>query len=280
MKYGITVSTYQTDFGPIVFKDGNLDQNIRDMRGLGYTGVDLFVNRRTDDQLLELKRKFEGEGIEIVTYLAIFLAEMGVKLSEIDGAKRRRDIDFFREQIDKARLMGAGSIALGFIRGGIGEGDTYTDCEKRLADSLHILGAYADKNGIVIGLEPINRYEINFLNTAAETMRFISRYDLSGVGILLDTFHMNIEDLSFRESILQAQGRITNVHAPGSSRAATGSGHLDYDEILGALTEIGYDGYLTVEAFAQPDAYTCAKQSVEFLKTKQQIINKESASRS
>jgi sugar phosphate isomerase/epimerase len=268
MKLGITVSTYGTEFGPIIFRDGNLKQNIKDMKDFGYEGVDLFVNRKTDDELKEIRKMFADGGVEINTYLAIFLAEAGVKLSEIDSAKRKRDVDLFMEQIDKAKLMGANSIALGFIRGGIGENDTYDDCAKRLAESLDIVGEHADKQGIIIGLEPINRYELNFLNDVPETVNFIKEHSFKGVGILADTFHMNIEDASFRESILSAKGMISNIHAPGSHRRATGSGHLDYDEIFIALQDINYQGYITLEAFAEPDAITCAKQSAEFIRNK------------
>lgn len=268
MKLGITVSTYETQFGPIIFRDGNIAQNIKDMKSLGYDGVDLFTNRKTDDELKEYKKMFADGGVEINTYLAIFLAEMGVKLSEIDDDKRKRDVKLFMEQIDKAKLIGANSIALGFIRGGIGEGDNYDDCAKRLADSLYIVGEHAHKQGIVIGLEPINRYELNFLNDVRETVNFIKKNNFKGVGVLADTFHMNIEDTNFRQSILSAKGMISNLHAPSSHRRATGTGHLDYDEIFKALLDINYDGYITLEAFAKPDAITCARESVEFIRNK------------
>jgi len=268
MRLGIAISTYETQFGPIVFRDGNLKQNIKDMKSLGYQGVDLFINKKTDGEIAEIKRMFDDECIEINTYLAIFLAEMGVKLSEIDNNKRKRDVKLFMEQIDKAKIIGANSIALGFIRGGIGENDNYSDCAKRLAESLNVVGEYAYKNEIVIGLEPINRYELNFLNSVEETVEFINKHNFKGVGVLADTFHMNIEDTSFYESILSAKGLISNIHAPSSHRQATGTGHLDYDEIFKALLNINYDGYITLEAFAQPDAITCAKMSAQFINSK------------
>ena len=227
MKYGIAVSTYETKFGPIVFRDGNLEQNVKDIKALGYDGVDLFVNRKSDEELLAIRKLFEDQGLEINTYLAIFLAEMGVKLSEIDPEKRKRDIALFKEQIDKAQLIGANSIALGFIRGGIGEGDTYEACMERLTDSLNQVGPYA---------------------------------------ALIDTFHLMIENVSFAESIRSAKGLKSNVHAPSSHRIAAGTGHLDYEEIFGALKEIGYEGYVTLEAFGEPDPITCAKTSIEFYK--------------
>jgi len=266
MKYGIAVSTYETQFGPIVFRDGHLEQNVKDIAAIGYDGVDLFVNRKTDEELLEIKKLFAAGGVEINTYLAIFLAEMGVKLSEIDPEKRQRDIGLFKEQIDKAKLIGANAIALGFIRGGVGENDTYEACMERLTDSLNQVGPYAAERGITIGLEPINRYELNFLNRADETADYIRANDFKGVGALIDTFHMNIEDVSFTESIKAAKDLISNVHAPSSHRRATGTGHLPYEEIFGTLKEIGYEGYVTLEAFGEPDPITCARESIEFYK--------------
>lgn len=266
MKFGIAVSTYETQFGPIVFRDGHLAQNIKDIAALGYDGVDLFVDRKTDEELLAIKALFEEGGVEINTYLAIFLAEMGVKLSEIDPAKRQRDIGLFKEQIDKAQLIGANAIALGFIRGGIGEGDTYQACLDRLTDSLNQVGPYAAKRGITIGLEPINRYELNLLNRVDETADYIKNNGFAGVGALIDTFHMNIEDVSFEASIKKAAGMISNVHAPSSHRRAAGTGHLPYEAIFASLKEIGYDGYVTLEAFGEPDPVTCAKTSIEFYK--------------
>ncbi|KUK72362.1 MAG: sugar phosphate isomerase/epimerase [Clostridiales bacterium 38_11] len=268
MKLGITVSTYPTNFGPIIFKDGNLRENIREMAALGYHGVDLFTNEKTPQELQDLRILFKDGGIEINTYLAIFLAEKGVKLSEINDVKRLHDIDLYRKEINNAQKIGAKSIALGYIRGEIGEGDSYLACEERLAHSLEIVGKHAAERGIVIGLEPINRYELNFINSVMEAVAFMKKFRPVGVGLLLDAFHMNIEDLDFSESIHAAAGIISNFHAPGSSRLATGSGHLDYDAIISALNETGYTGYLTLEAFPKPDSFTVAKQSAEFLKGK------------
>lgn len=280
MKLGITVSTYQTQFGPIIFRDGNLRQNIQDMVRLGYQGVDLFTNQKTDQELADLRTLFANGGIEINTYLAIFLAEKGVKLSEFDDKKRQRDIDMYRAEIDNARKIGAKSIALGFIRGGIDEaGDTYAACAERLAKSLEVVGKHAHEQEITIGLEPINRYELNFINSALEAVAFMKQYNPVGVKLLLDAFHMNIEDLDMGESIRAAAGMISNFHAPGSSRLATGSGHLDYDMIIRLLNETGYDGYLTLEAFGKPDPITCAKQSANFLKEKLALVNSQEPSR-
>jgi sugar phosphate isomerase/epimerase len=273
MKLGITISTYQTKFGPIIFRDGNLRENIKDMTRLGYRGVDLFTDEKTDQELGELRLMFGDGGVEINTYLAIFLAEKGVKLSEINDKKRLRDVDLYKHEIDNAKKIGANSIALGFIRGGYGEEDSYQACADRLAASLEVLGKHADEQGIIIGLEPINRYELNFINSAIEAVAFMKKYNPPGVGLLLDAFHMNIEDVDINEAIRAASGMISNFHAPGSSRLATGSGHLDYDMIIRSLNETGYDGYLTLEAFAKPDSISCAKESADFLREKISALN-------
>jgi len=238
------------------------------MSRLGYQGVDLFTDEKTDQELADLRALFADGGIEINTYLAIFLAEKDVKLSEINDVKRQRDIDLYKTEIDNAKKIGANSIALGFIRGEIGELDSFQACSDRLASSLEVVGQHAQERGIIIGLEPINRYELNFINSTMEAVQFMKKYDPPGVALLLDAFHMNIEDLDLYESIRVAARMISNFHAPGSSRLATGSGHLDYDMIISTLNEIGYDGYLTLEAFGKPDPISCASQSVNFLKEK------------
>ena len=97
---------------------------------------------------------------------------------------------------------------------------------------------------------------------------FVEKYGLDELGLLLDAFHMNIEDVSIEGSIKKAGKRLEHFHSPDSNRLAVGWGHLDYDNILKALDETGYGGYLMVEAFPKPDALSCAVQSAKFFREK------------
>jgi D-psicose/D-tagatose/L-ribulose 3-epimerase len=260
MKLASTISTYPTPFGPIVSKDGNLEASLKLQLKYGYEGADLFV-KDTDEKTLKLyKRMFSDYGQSVVTLIAIFLGENGVKLSQTDEKLRARDIDLFKHQLDNVKTIGAKGIALGFIRGTHLENEREGDALKRIAESLHILGEYADSIGTTIMLEPINRYEINTLNRATDAVDFIKDNDLKGVSLLLDLFHMNIEEKSIYDSILYSKGLISNIHTPDSNRYAIGEGHFDFKKIISTLREADYDDFMTLEAFA-PDQEQTLRQS-------------------
>lgn len=266
MKLGVAVSTYASQFGPIVFRDGALSENLPLIKALGYEGVDLFVDYRTDAQLDAIKTQFKDNGLEVAMYVAIFLAEQGVNLSARVVTERRASVDAYKRQIENARRLGSRLIPVGFLRGRREDDDPLDAYYERLAESLAELCAFAVACDVVICLEPINRYEINTLNNVAQSLDFIARYELHQLGLLLDTFHMNIEDRSLTESIRVAGDRIAHFHAPDSNRYAAGSGHLDFPALLEALKQVHYTGYLTLEAVPEPDPLTCSRTHIEFLR--------------
>lgn len=271
MQLACTLSTYPTKFGPIVFKDGNLEKNFALMNKYGYRGVDLFVNSTSKDTMKEYKNMLEANNLSVATYLAIFLAENGVKLSEKDSAKRQRNLKMVKEQLENAKYFNARGLAMGFIRGGYDEGDEQReDGLKRIAEALFELGEYAQSIGTSILLEPINRYEINTINTVIEGVDFIKSNHLKGIGLLLDTFHMNIEDKSFYDSIQYSKGYATNIHIADSNRYALGEGHLNLDQVLCGLRDIDFDGYLTLEAFVDnpEDALRKTREQVQAAATR------------
>jgi sugar phosphate isomerase/epimerase len=267
MKLGVTLSTYPSKFGPIVFRDGNLPKNLPMIKSLGYEGVDLFVNQLDDDELDTLHRLMDRYELEVAMYLPIFLAENGVNLSCRDSAMRKTNVAAYKKQVEKSSRLGARKMPVGFLRGAKSEDEQIDDCLGRLADSLKEICDYAMPKGITLCLEPINRYEINTLNTVDESLDFIERYRIEPLGLLLDTFHMNIEDRSLEGAIRKAAKRVKHFHCPDSNRNAAGSGHLDYGAIIKALKDVGYAGYLMLEAFPLPDPVMCAKLSSEFLRS-------------
>ena len=265
MKLACTVSTYPTQFGPIIFKDGNLAENIRIMKKYGYEGVDFFIKKTSPAQILEFKKMFEAENISFVTLFAIYLGESGVKLSEKDPELRKRNIDLVKEQLDNAKAIGAIGLGMGYIRGNHYDGETEGDALKRIAEALYEIGGYAEEIGSTVMLEPINRYEINTLNRATDCVDFIKNNQLKGVSLQLDMFHMNIEDKSIPDTIRYAKNLVSNLHISSSNRYAVGQGHFDYAPVLAALRDIGYDGYLTLEAFA-PDPEQALRETAQNMK--------------
>lgn len=268
MKLGVTVSAYAAKFGPIVFRDPDIVKSIETIKKLGYDGVDLYMNRRSDEEIETLRCKFEENKLEVASYVPIFLSEGGLNLSCRDSEKREKYIQELEEQIGKAQRIGTKRIPIGFSRGAKAEDENIFDNLARLASTLDELCAFAEVKDITLCLEPINRYEINTLNTVEQSLEFIEKYHLDKLGLLLDLFHMNIEDTSIEGAILQAGNKIAHVHAPDSNRLAAGSGHLNYENILKALDATGYSGYLVLEAFPMPDAISCASMNASFIRQK------------
>lgn len=264
----IAVSTFSDTNGPVVFR-GQLPKHLPVIANLGYGGVDLFARWLEEEEIDALNEQFQANDLQVAMFVAIFLSQMGVNLSAKDKGDRLKYVAAYKEQIQIGRRLGAITMPVGYLRGARDEDDPLNHYCRRLAESLHDLCDYAAQLNITLCLEPINRYEINTFNNVEQSLAFIDQYQLHDLGLLLDTFHMNIEDASIEQAILQAGGKVKHVHAPDSNRYAAGSGHLDYAAILQALNSVNYSGYLSLEAFPEPDPLSCATSSVQFFKSKQ-----------
>jgi sugar phosphate isomerase/epimerase len=115
-------------------------------------------------------------------------------------------------------------------------------------------------------LEPLNRYETNFINTLDEGIKFIKKIGLQNVKILADIFHMNIEEVSISKAIIEAKNYISHVHFADSNRCAPGDGHLNFREIVSSLVRINYNGFVAMEMLPKPDSLTVANRAISYLK--------------
>jgi D-psicose/D-tagatose/L-ribulose 3-epimerase len=147
-----------------------------------------------------------------------------------------------------------GSVLCGVLYSKLGKyGGPATD--RGRANSQEAIAWLADKaaaSGITLALEFCNRYETNVINTTQETLDFITAVDRPNVMAHLDTYHMNIEERSFRGAVqaAAAAGRLGYVHVGESHRGALGTGTIPWTEFFSALTEVGYEGIVTFESFS------------------------------
>jgi len=117
-------------------------------------------------------------------------------------------------------------------------------------------------------LEPVNRYEGDIVITAEEGLGLIDEVGHSHLGLLLDTYHVNIEESSLTEPFRRgmAAGRLWHVHLGDSNRLPPGQGHIDFPSIVAALSESGYQGYLSAELLARPDPDTAAEATIKYMR--------------
>jgi len=151
------------------------------------------------------------------------------------------------------------------IRGKIVDNVSREEAEEWTIDCLRKCAERGKEYNIRLTLEPVNRYESNFINTLTGGVEFIKRVGMDNLGLLIDTFHMNIEEVSMEESIIQAKDYITHVHFADSNRWAPGCGHIDFEKIAETLKKIDYHGYVSAEILPLPDPDTAVQITAETL---------------
>lgn len=144
-----------------------------------------------------------------------------------------------------ARLFPARYTPVGHMTGARRTPDEW----KWVVDSWQELAPVARDAGVEIGLEPLNRFETYSLNTAADAVALCDAIGNPGVGILLDTFHANIEEKSIGAALRIARPHLKHVHTCENNRGTPGSGHVLWAEAFSTLREIGYNRWLTIESF-------------------------------
>jgi sugar phosphate isomerase/epimerase len=155
-------------------------------------------------------------------------------------------------------------VIVGLLRGRIRGDRAATD--SRLDGALRGILPIAVRERVPILFEPINRYETDYLGTIDDVLAVIRRIGSPVLGVLADTFHMNIEEVSMDAALRRAGPRLHHIHAADSNRWAPGWGHLDFSSIVRTLREVGYDGYLSAEILPRPDPLSAARQAATFLR--------------
>ena len=265
MKLSIVLSTQAAKFAAVAFK-GDFEANVAKIAGWGYDGVELAIR---DPKLVdadELIRVAASHGLEVPAIgTGQAWGEEGLSYTDPDPAVRRAAIERTIAHIPLAARTGA-VIIIGLLRGVVKPGVSQEQAMDWLVGALRDCCAQARPYNVRIALEPICRYETTLVNTTAQGLALLERIGAENMGLLLDTFHMNIEEPVIEDSIRACGDRIFHFHVADSNRWHPGAGHLDFDSILEVLYTIGYQGYVSGEFMPLPDADTAAQRSVDFLR--------------
>jgi sugar phosphate isomerase/epimerase len=265
MKLSIVLSTQAAQFQAVAFK-GDLPANVAKIAGWGYDGVEVAIRDPTlidGDELLRVVSAHRLEIPAIGTGQA--WGEEGLSYTDPDPALRAAAIERTASHIPFAARTGA-VIIIGLLRGIVKPGVNQAQAMDWLVEALQRCCAAAQLHGVRLALEPINRYETTLINNVAQGMELIDRVGADNLGLLLDTFHMNIEEPTIEDSIRACGERIFHFHVADSNRWYPGAGHLDFASILDALLETSYQGFVSGEFLPLPNADTSAEQSITYLR--------------
>ena len=218
--------------------------------GMGFDLLEIGIEGTSD---LDYRRgaeiaKANGLGVSVC-------AAMGPDrdLIHSDEGIRSNGMAYVRHCIGAAQTLGAPHV-IGPLYSAVGRTWQQTADERQrdvdlLVRQLGELSTYAGDHGVWLGVEPLNRFETSFINLASQAIEVVDRVDHPACGLLLDTFHMNIEERSIGDAIRAAGKRVRHVHTCENDRGAPGSGHVPWTEVAQACRDIGFNGPFVIESF-------------------------------
>ncbi len=265
MKLSIVLSTQAARFQAATFK-GDLEANLARIAALGYQGVELAIR---DPSLVDypgleaLARKHDLRVPAIGTGQA--WGEEGLSFTDPSPAVRSAAIRRIQSHIPGAQRFEA-VVIIGLIRGLVRPGVEHSQAMRWLVEALKECSEVAREQGVRLALEPINRYETTLINTCTEGLELIRQVGAENFGLLLDTFHMNIEEPGIEAAITGCGEHIFHFHVADSNRWPPGAGHLDFSSILKALENTGYPGWVSGEFLPRPDAASAAEAGINYLR--------------
>ena len=267
MKLSVVIAGSQAPPSAFVVWRG-FEESVRKAADFGYHGVELALQSADEIAPQKLSQWLSKANVEVsaISTGQVFAA-LGLYFTHPDPEIRNRVVDVFTGLIHLAKDFGQ-IINVGRVRGFIAEHQTHAETESLFIDTAARLCDIAAKDGVTIIIEPVNRYEINFVNSVDEGAAIVQQVKRDNIGLMPDVFHMNIEDANIGDTLARHKDLIKYIHFADSNRWAPGQGHLDFDEVFEALQRIRFDGWAAIEILPKPDPDTAAKQAVEYILSK------------
>jgi D-psicose/D-tagatose/L-ribulose 3-epimerase len=250
---GIISMFYARPFGPM-----HLAMFDR-MRATGVDFVELLVPEEGELDLAATRAATTAAGLGIVLAARVNLQR---DLASADDAAHRAGVDYLKRCVDVAVALGARIVGgplygapLVFAGRAPAPVDEPTRARRiaRVVAGLREAARHAGEHGVVLGLEPLNRFETDIANTTRHGLALVEEVDAPALGVMLDTFHMNMEDPDLPAAIRRASRRLVHFQANENDRGFVGSGHIDWPAIARALADIDYRGPITLEPFRRDD---------------------------
>lgn len=249
MKYG-TVCAYWTDH----WSNDDYSDFARKIKKLGFDVIELPAGdllKMSDQKLYDLKALTNELGLQISSNIG---PPRDKNISSANPEIRKNGIEFL-QNIIRAMNKAGSKILVGAMYNCWPY--DFEDLDKpaiweRAVNSMKTLSAFSEQYDVTLSLEILNRFETNLLNTCEEGVNFCRDVDCKNVNLLLDTFHMNIEEDDLPNAIRKAGNLLGHLHVGEGNRRLPGCGHIPWKEIGRALNDIGYTNAVVMEPFLKP----------------------------
>ena len=253
---------------------------LKTVADLGYDGVEVSLLGMSDEKAAALGKSVREFGLEVTCSDGLSKEK---DITSEDPAIREAGIEYLKWAIRTTSLIGSRGLA-GVLYAPWGVYDPQNK-EQRAERSAAAFAAVEDEleaHDVTLGLEAINRFETDLVNTSAEAVAMAKASGSKRVGVLLDTFHLNIEEKDISAAITGAADNLVHFHVSDNDRGVPGSGHVPWDSVKSALQKIQYDSWIVAEMFViagnpaskdlniwrniEPEATKAAEQALSFMR--------------
>lgn len=245
MRYGASTFIWSSPFS-----DGNVHELAQRVAGLGFDVLEICLEDPALVTADAVNAAAADAGVS-VSVCGAFGPERDVSREDPDARRFARE--YLKGCVDLAVATGSPHV-VGPMYSATGKARLLSPAERLeqrrwAAEGLHEVGEYAAERGIALGMEPLNRFETDMVNTVEQGLELCEEIGLPNVGLLLDTFHMNIEEKDIATAIRAAGDRIVHFHACENDRGAPGAGHVPWERVFEALRSVEYDKQVVIESF-------------------------------
>lgn len=245
---------------------GPLENSFRVLSEMGYDGVELMTLNPSELNWKEVKEEAEKNNLSVaIVCTGEIFGQLGLSYTDPNEANRKEAISRTKEIIDFASYLGA-NINIGRIRGQYCKKMTREQTEELAVKVFREISDYALEKNVMIALETVTIMQTNFINTLAEAERMIKMVDCPNFRLMMDIFHLNLEEKDMYQAIRDYSKYNIHVHLADNNRRYPGQCGFDFEKILRTFKECGYDGNFCTEIYQIPSMEAAAQGAIKCLK--------------
>ncbi len=274
MKYsvhaGLWMAQWTDDITPI----------LKTVADLGYDGIEVSLLGMSDEKAAALGKSVREFGLEVTCSDGLSIEK---DITSPDASVREAGIEYLKWAIRTTSLIGSRGLAgVLYAPWGVYDPANKAIRAERSAAAFAAVESELESHDVTLGLEAINRFETDLVNTSAEAVAMARASGSKRVGVLLDTFHLNIEEKNIEQAITSAADKLVHFHVSDNDRGVPGSGHVPWDKVRLALNKIHYDAWIVAEMFViagnpaskdlniwrniEPEPTVAAEQALAFMR--------------
>lgn len=235
----------------------------------GYAAIEPLVDNLVNIDASKTEEILRRDGLELSGLrTGLVYTKSDLSFSNPDRQVRARAVQRIKSQVlFSLKFENRPCLLIGMVQGRLQHKVSVRQAKRWILESLSECASFAAAHNVKLCLEQMNRSRLEYHNTINEVVQTINEINSPGLGLLIDTFHMNLEEKSLYRSIQENQKYISHVHFADENREVPGEGHLDFPEVIRALKDIEYNGYITIEIQPRSDFDIAALKAVKYVRS-------------